>query len=221
MSQLKRIGGDLALDFTNTAGWRGGSEDPGVLFDYADLAAWAEHAGIVDIDRRKTLEALAVAEPERADEAFRRAIELREALYRAFAARTHGAAIDPGDLTIINDAIADANQHLFLAPDRDRLAWTWQGIENALEGPLWIVVRSAADLLTSEQLARVRECEGEKCDWLFIDASKNHSRRWCSMADCGNRAKAKRNYARKRGTQEIPNASDASANGHDNVSHGN
>lgn len=204
MNKLKRIGGDLALDFTNTAGWRGGSGDPGVLFDYADLAAWAEHAGIVDANRRAMLETLAAADPEGANAVYRRAVALREALYRTFAARAHDAAIDPDDLQTINDVVADANQHLRLAPGESHLAWTWHGLEGAMEEPMWIVARSAAELLTSEQLAHVRECEGDKCDWLFIDASKNHSRRWCSMADCGNRAKAKRNYTRKRQLEETP-----------------
>lgn len=202
MSQLKTIGGDLALDFTNTAGWRGGSGDPGVLFDYADLVAWAEHAGILDADRHTALDTLAAGDPERADAVFHRALGVREALYRIFAAQAQGGMFDPDDLKTINDAIADANEHLHLAPDGDCLTWTWHGLEDALEQPLWIVVRSAAELLTSERLGRVRECEGDKCDWLFIDASKNHSRRWCSMADCGNRAKAKRNYARKRRKEE-------------------
>ena len=208
MSQLKRVGGDLALDFANTAGWRGDSEDPGVLHDYADLVAWAAHAGILDVGLRKTLEALAAADPERADAVYQRAIALREALYRTFAAWAHGAAIDADDLATLNDVIANARRHLRLATDGDRLAWTWHGLEDALEGPVWIVAHAAADLLTSERLVRVRECEGDKCDWLFIDASKNHSRRWCSMADCGNRAKAKRNYARNRRVQESASPSD-------------
>jgi predicted RNA-binding Zn ribbon-like protein len=67
-----------------------------------------------------------------------------------------------------------------------------------LELPLWILARSAADLLTSEQHAYVRQCASEECTWLFIDRSKNHSRRWCDMGDCGNREKARRLRARKR-----------------------
>jgi predicted RNA-binding Zn ribbon-like protein len=81
----------------------------------------------------------------------------------------------------------------------DGFVWDWYEVDGVLELPIWIVARSAADLLVSSELERVRECAGEKCDWLFLDASRNQSRRWCDMAACGNRAKAQRNYARRRG----------------------
>ena len=68
--------------------------------------------------------------------------------------------------------------------------------EGALDRPLWPVLRSAAALLTSDDIARIRECAAERCAWLFIDHSRNRSRRWCDMRDCGNRAKARRHYAR-------------------------
>jgi predicted RNA-binding Zn ribbon-like protein len=51
----------------------------------------------------------------------------------------------------------------------------------------WLLARSAAELLTSEQLSRVRVCASETCGWLFIDTSKNRTRRWCSMSDCDDR----------------------------------
>ena len=65
-----------------------------------------------------------------------------------------------------------------------------------LDGILWRILWEAADLLTSDRLAQVKLCAGEDCGWLFLDASRNQSRRWCSMSDCGNRAKAKRYYRR-------------------------
>jgi len=84
----------------------------------------------------------------------------------------------------------------------DGFAWDWHEADGALELPIWIVARSASTLLVSQGLRRVRECAGEKCDWLFLDASRNRSRRWCDMAACGNRAKAQRNYARRRGSTD-------------------
>jgi predicted RNA-binding Zn ribbon-like protein len=87
-----------------------------------------------------------------------------------------------------------------LAPSGDSFVWEWHEADGALELPIWIVAQSASDLLVSSELGRVRECAGERCDWLFLDASRNRSRRWCDMAACGNRAKAQRNYARRRGS---------------------
>ena len=69
-----------------------------------------------------------------------------------------------------------------------------------LEGPLWPIVRSATDLLTSEHLLTVRECALETCSWLFLDHSKNLKRRWCDMKICGNRSKVRRHYARTKGS---------------------
>jgi predicted RNA-binding Zn ribbon-like protein len=76
--------------------------------------------------------------------------------------------------------------------------WVWVGIEDDLTGFLWPVARAAAELLTSGQVVRLRECAGDPCGWLFLDLSKNGSRRWCDMADCGNRAKARRYRERKK-----------------------
>ena len=52
--------------------------------------------------------------------------------------------------------------------------------------------------LTSEELDQVRECAGNTCGWLFVDMSRNHSRHWCDMRDCGNRAKVRRYYQRRK-----------------------
>ena len=75
--------------------------------------------------------------------------------------------------------------------------WAWND-SDAPTSPLWPVLRSAADLLTSDELRLLRECAAETCTWLFLDRSRNHSRRWCAMQVCGHRAKARRHYRRKR-----------------------
>jgi predicted RNA-binding Zn ribbon-like protein len=81
-------------------------------------------------------------------------------------------------------------------------AWDWAGAEDALDQMLWPVVHDAAGLLTSEELDRVGQCDDDRCGWLFLDTSRNRSRRWCSMEDCGNRAKARRYYERKRAVRK-------------------
>ncbi len=199
MGELALLGGALCLDFANTAGWRSQPEHAGVLRDYEDLIAWARHAGALDARQGRSLLKRAAAEPTRARAVHEQAVSLREALYRVFSSLAAARAAEPVDLARINGAVADAYRHLRLAPSGGGFVWDWHEADGALELPIWIVARSAADLLVSEDLKRVRECAGEKCDWLFLDASRNRSRRWCDMAACGNRAKAQRNYARKRG----------------------
>ncbi|MCL6613391.1 MAG: CGNR zinc finger domain-containing protein [Firmicutes bacterium] len=82
--------------------------------------------------------------------------------------------------------------------DDGGFAWKWGGEGKALDRMLWPVVRSAAELLISGDRERVRECAAEGCGWLFLDASRNTRRKWCAMTSCGNRAKARRYYERKR-----------------------
>jgi predicted RNA-binding Zn ribbon-like protein len=93
--------------------------------------------------------------------------------------------------------------HLRVTPAKTGFTWTWHNEPGALDVMLWPVVQSAGELLTSAQIVQVRECAGDTCSWLFLDTSKNHSRRWCDMKDCGNRAKAKRHYARSRATGRL------------------
>jgi len=220
---MNLIGGVLCLDFTNTIGWRGGPDSDEKLYDYEDLIVWGRHAGALSERHGKELLKRAASEPARARATHQQAIALREALYRTFSSLSSGRSPRPIDVAQINAVVGDAYRHLRLAPRPPSgiaprppsgiaprpssglaplgggFAWEWHEAEGALELPVWMVARSAAELLTSDSLGRVRECAGEKCDWLFLDASRNRSRRWCDMAECGNRAKARRNYARRRG----------------------
>jgi predicted RNA-binding Zn ribbon-like protein len=198
ISELKLIGGALCLDFVNTSGWRGDPDSEDTLDDYEDLAAWASHAGALSDAEKDDLSRRSRSERAEAVAVYRRAIALRETLYRAFSALALGRPVDSADLEAINAAVDEAYAHLRLTPASQGFVWAWNGNEHSLELPVWMIARSAADLLLSDRLDRVRQCAGEKCDWLFVDASRNASRRWCDMADCGNREKARRNYARRR-----------------------
>jgi predicted RNA-binding Zn ribbon-like protein len=175
LSTLPRRGGHLALDFVNTIDPRYGDERVEYLGDYAALVEWAAWVGVLDDPGElRSREATAV---------HRRALRLREDLY----ALLRPARESPPD---ISRELRRAMSHLALRPSGD-------GYEEAFEGDdadrmLWPVVRAAAALATSPQLARVRECAGTDCGWLFLDASKAGRRRWCSMEVCGNRAKARR-----------------------------
>ncbi len=77
--------------------------------------------------------------------------------------------------------------------------WDWQDDpEPALDRVLWPIIRSAAQLLIADELSRLKLCDADDCGWLFVDGSRNRSRRWCDMSDCGNRAKARRYRERQR-----------------------
>jgi predicted RNA-binding Zn ribbon-like protein len=189
-------GGHLALDFANTAGVHGQAPESEWLAGYEDLAWWGLRAGAVDEAEARALLARAGEDADQAAAVFARAITLREALYRVFSPVCHGECPANDDLALINDELARALPHLRVVAEGSELRWAWEG--SGLDRVLWPVVRAAADLLTSGELVRIGECEGDHCEWLYLDTSRNRSRRWCVMSDCGNRAKARRHYHRTR-----------------------
>ena len=194
---LPLIGGPLCLDFTNTAHGRGTAGHTDNLVDYAALVAWSRHAQAIEPDEAETLLAAADRHPRTAEAVRRRAVELRERLHRCFLALGRGAKPDPRDLDGINRELSAALPHARLSSEAGGFTWTWDD-EPALDRVLWPVVRSATQLLTARDLPRVKQCAGRGCSWLFLDTSKNGSRRWCEMEVCGSRAKARAYYARRK-----------------------
>ena len=192
-------GGRLCLDFANTLSKRLTSHPRELLVSYGDLVAWSRQAGVVTGPEAQGLIRKARRRPADAGAVLERAIALREAIYRIFSAVAAERPAARADLATVNAALAEASALLGIVPKGDGFAWEWTTNEKNLDRMLWPVTRSAADLLTSTERAAVRECEAETCAWLFMDRSRNRSRRWCDMKACGNRAKARRYYERKRG----------------------
>ncbi len=198
----KLLEGKLALDFANTVDWHASDHPQETLCSYGDLLTWGRKAGIVSSNEATALRQEAGRQPERASAVLKEAYELREVVYRVFAAVARGAPPRRTDMTALNAALRRALLHLVLVPGAAGFLWDWHGEGGELDRVLWPVVRSAAELLTSEELDRVRQCADADCGWLFLDMSKNRSRRWCEMRSCGNRAKARRYYARHRATKQ-------------------
>ena len=195
------LGERLCLDFVNTVEGPRGAHPEEFLRDYADLARWGRHVGALDDAATATLLAAAAARPAAAGDIFARALELRAALAVTFRAIAHGEEPGATELDLIRAAYLDALARARLAPGADGFAhaWTWaDAAPDALDRPLWAVARSAIELLTTGDPARLKECPGANdCGWLFYDTSKNGSRRWCSMEGCGSRVKMRHQYARK------------------------
>jgi|SRR5580692_4967932 predicted RNA-binding Zn ribbon-like protein len=194
MAEMKFIAGSLCLDFVNTVGGRDARDV--VLRDklkaYADLAIWGRLAGFHTAREARKLERVAERYPARAAATLARAIRLREALFRIGKSLLGRSAPDDSDVNVLRTEISIAKAHQRLVPAGAKFAWIWDRSENALDSPLWRVSQSAADLLTSADLQKLRQCGGDECRWLFLDTSRNGTRRWCDMKDCGNRAKVRR-----------------------------
>jgi predicted RNA-binding Zn ribbon-like protein len=190
------LGGRLCLDFVNTVGCRGIETLNEYLQSYSDLVEWGRQAGLLTEQEARGLLRKAVERQEDANDVLRRAIGLRETLYRIFSATVYGNSPNKVDLTMLSKELSNAMKRSQIVLESGGLSWKLFGDENALDRVLWEVVRSAADLLTSKELDRTRWCADESCGLVFVDLSKNRSRRWCDMKDCGNQAKARRHYER-------------------------
>jgi predicted RNA-binding Zn ribbon-like protein len=193
------IGGVLCLDFVNTVDPRHATGRRDYLDSYPALVEWAHHVGAIDLAVRERLSKAAAADPSEARRVLQRAITLREALYAIFAEAINGQPPAGENLNSLHGELTSAMTHIQVQWATTGFAWGWDDPGHGLDRVLWPVTQSAADLLVSGPLGRVRECPGEgNCGWLFLDLSKNASRRWCDMRSCGNRAKARRYRVRAR-----------------------
>jgi len=196
---LELIGGSLCLDFVNTVSARSGKEQREYLTAYREWVAWSQHAGLLTADQAQRLLHSAARCPDRAAATLERAIAVRETLYRALAAVANDREPEGGDLAALNQVLHEALSRREIGRSAGGFVWHWVVEPDELERVLWPVIYSAGELLTSADLGRVQQCARDGCDWLFVDTSKNRSRRWCSMDACGSRVKARRYYRRKKG----------------------
>jgi predicted RNA-binding Zn ribbon-like protein len=192
-------GGRPCLDFANTVSDYQADPRRDRLPAYSELVEWAAQAGHLTAAEAKQLEREAARRPEAAERVHAEALALREAIFRVFLARAHGQDARAEDLALLDRAYSAAARHRRVTAARGRgYALAWEPAGDHLDAPLWRVGDSAVSLLTCDDCGRVRVCGGDTCTWLFVDASRNSSRRWCSMRDCGNRAKARRHYRRSK-----------------------
>jgi len=190
--------GVLCLDFVNTLDDRPSGEPKELLEQYEDLARFGEDTGILEPAEADRLLALSQAAPGQTQRALRAAIRLREALYAVFWAVMNKKPVPSAAIITLNQFVQLAAQHSHLVETRGHFEWRFDPAPDDLESPLWPIARSAAELLASDRLAFVRACSSKTCQWLFLDTSKNHRRRWCDMKVCGNRAKFQRFYNRQK-----------------------
>jgi predicted RNA-binding Zn ribbon-like protein len=195
--EIELSGGALALDYANTVGGTHVSPTHDHLRSYGDITRFAVLAGSLEPSVAKRLMQRAEQDPRRAEAVYELGIALRESIWAVFSALASGESPRDGDLALIGDAAAAGAARSRLVYDKDGVGWSLPSDSDDLERPLWDIARSAADLLTSGEHDRIKECASTTCEWVFLDRSRNRSRRWCDMSDCGNRAKARRFHAKK------------------------
>jgi len=196
--ELKLLGGELCLDFSNPVGWHDSDDPREGLNNYSDLMLWSKHVGILTDGEAQKLMDKASKRRSEAKRVLEKAIELREAIYRIFSSFIGKSQPEDRDLSILNSFLSDAMGTSRVIRTKEGFSWGFHTGKDSFDWVLHPIVRSAAELLASNRLERVKKCSGRYCGWLFLDMSRNRSRRWCDMKDCGNRAKAQRHYHRKR-----------------------
>ena len=188
---------DLCLDFANTLSYRGGAAEES-LHDFGELIHWCAGKGLLTADGCERALRWSDRHPEQAAAIFADAIAIREVSYRIFFAIAARKTPEPRAVAALNRALQVAPARRVLA--RGNQGFGWQIDRDGSSAPTLLapVLWSAGDLMVSPDTIRLRHCSNDKCLWLFLDDSKNGSRRWCSMQACGNRAKAHRHYVRTR-----------------------
>jgi predicted RNA-binding Zn ribbon-like protein len=196
ISSLRVVGGNLALDFANTAeGTSEGEIEREHLLSYEDLVFWGCHIGLLSGEDGERLLQQCREKPGEAQAVFARALEFRGHLYGLFRVLAEGDNPPDESVEVLRRYECEAISQATLAPSGDDgFEWKW-ALGDDLAGMFWPVAHSATELLTSGPLGRVKGCAG--CNWLFVDESKNKSRRWCSMEECGTHAKMRRYVARR------------------------
>ena len=196
--QFELVGGALCLDFINTLDDRFSSEPKELLRSYVELARFGEDTGILSDLQVDRLMTKSMHHKEEAQRTLESAIRMREAMHEVFWALVQKKPVPQAALMIVNGYAQEAARHMSVLPRNGHFEWQFDAERNDFEAPLWPIARSAADLLASDEVQFVRACASKTCEWLFLDESKNHRRRWCDMTKCGNRAKVKNYYTRKK-----------------------
>ena len=189
---LKYVGGDPSVDLVNTVDWLHDGLDHDRIPDYARLTEWAEGAGVVTPAIGERLRRAAASHPRQAASAVTAAASLRWLLQRLFTDVASGESTSSA-LDEFNELLAGTLSRMRVAAvPRRGLTIAWDRMGEDLQSPLWPVVWSAAQLLTSDESRNIHICAAPDCGWMYVDRSRNGMRRWCQMETCGTRAKGRR-----------------------------
>ena len=184
------IGRHAALDFVNTVShWT--TERVDRIGGFDGLADWAKLAGVADQATQDKLKKATKADPAAAQRIYAKADKLRDALWRIFSAVGSGSRVDESDLAHLAEWARKAARYSELRQHEAGFVRQWTRAAPMLELPLLVIAQSAEELLERGPIDRLHICGGNDCEWMFLDLSKNRSRRWCDMATCGNETKVK------------------------------
>jgi predicted RNA-binding Zn ribbon-like protein len=188
--EMRLDGGNLSLNFVNTIHDRYEEPYKDYIRHYLDLITWAHFANAINSSQKKKLLQISRENQGEANQTYKDSIQLREAIYEYVVSLINRDEVPPANTQLINQWISRAFSNLELTQLDNSFVLDWKAENFGLESVLWPITRSFVDLITSDARDRIKLCSN--CGWVFVDNSKNKSRRWCSMETCGNRVKARR-----------------------------
>ena len=189
--------GCLCLDFANTVDKRLSSNPEDKLSGYEELVTFGIQTGVFSHFESRKLLREGRQDKSQATRLFRQAVDLREMVFRMLAAVAAGREVSEADAGTLNNALKKLNAGSLVVPGPGQVAWRWVEKSTGVDRLLGRIVRSAVEVLTSDDIERVKRCAAEKCCWLFMDRSRSRNRRWCEMRTCGSQHKSKAYYKRK------------------------
>jgi predicted RNA-binding Zn ribbon-like protein len=202
-SKLDLDGKHLVFDFINTIDWRHTEREHEWVLDYFDILAWCNRKELLPENDISKLFDLALKDPQAASAAYDDALHLRETLFEIFIAVIEGLPIDKKIWNFFNNKLSNTMNNAFIDKSGSCFEWAFNYGKNPLEFFQYPILKAAADLLIDFDHTRLKKCATPDCGWLFVDNSKNKSKRWCDMESCGNRAKARRHYAKTRNKKTV------------------
>jgi predicted RNA-binding Zn ribbon-like protein len=196
IASLPLDGGLLCLDFVNTVQTRKKKPSHEYLSAYATFLDWCIKVEVVSEEEKQELALLSEASPRNTEEAFQHILQVRDTFYSFFSQKAAGTNVDYPTLNSFNTLVSKAMSHIGFANDKDGLKQVWLNGGDDLASPLWKVIKSAYDILTSPDARYIKECSA--CGWLFLDRTRSHTRRWCNPLECGSTDKAIRYYYKRK-----------------------
>jgi predicted RNA-binding Zn ribbon-like protein len=194
-SKFYLVGNNLSVDFVNTRIRENGSTKE-LLESFDDLIAWAARTNLSNLSQAKALLQDWSGRPKAA-QVLKLALNFRESLREMVIDAVRGAAIKPAVVEAINIIMKAENGYAEVVRTEDGFEKRFRADFSDPVQLLAPIAEAAADLLCYGNLAHLKKCEGADCVLHFYDTTKNHSRRWCNMAACGNRAKVAAFYQRQ------------------------
>lgn len=197
IATLQLDGGCPVFDFTNTISNRNDPDYFDYLTKYDDFVEWINKIKLLPKGKMDAIAAFSKSHTRKSADTLRQIIEVREVVFKLFSSLAQQQKADRETVDAFNGFFSEALSNMRVEVGRKEVAMSFIVSEKTiLKEPLYILVKNAFDILSTQSFDRIKECP--TCRWLFLDTTKNGKRRWCNMQVCGSNDKARRYYHRKK-----------------------